>query len=106
MLKKMNSWLLLVVGVVMISGCATTSKNYQPDIDSLNARISTLQGQLSAKDEEIGRMNGQLSDQQSALNQAETDKRLLSEKLDTTLSQLEEKSRKAVMEPRVDSDLK
>lgn len=106
MLKKMNSWLLLVVGVVMISGCATTSKNYQPDIDSLNARISTLQGQLSAKDEEIGRMHGQLSDQQSALNQAETDKRLLSEKLDTTLSQLEEKSRKPVEEPKVDSDLK
>ena len=81
MFKKMNAGMFLLLGVLLVSGCAT-SRNYQSDIDSLNSRISALQGQLSAKDEEIARMQNQSSVQQTALAQAEADKRALSAKLE------------------------
>ena len=59
MFKKMRVWAFLVMGIALVSGCATT-RNYQPDIDSLNSKISTLQGQLSSKDEEISRLQMRL----------------------------------------------
>ena len=92
MFKKMRVWVFLVMGIVLVSGCATT-RNYQPDIDSLNSKISTLQGQLSSKDEEISRLQSQLS-------QTEAEKRTLSDKLD----QLEEAKRSTVKSQ--ESDLK
>lgn len=98
-------WFLGLVGLLLISGCAT-GRNYQSDIDALNARISTLQGQLQAKDEEVGKLQNQQAEQQAALAQAESDKRLLSEKLDSALAQLEAKSRSSKMTQAVDSELK
>ncbi len=88
----MRLWAFLAMGIALVSGCATT-RNYQPDIDSLNSKISTLQGQLSSKDQEISRLQSQLS-------QTETEKRALSDKLD----QLEAAKRSAVKPP--ESDLK
>ncbi len=108
MFKRTYLVVIVLVGLAVISGCATT-RNYQGDIDSLNARISSLQNEVSAKDQEISKMQGQLGEQQNALSQAETDKRLLNEKLDTTLKQLEEKSRKVEAAPvkkAEESDLK
>ncbi len=92
MFKKMRLWAFLAMGIALVSGCATT-RNYQPDIDSLNSKISTLEGQLSSKDQEISRLQSQLS-------QTETEKRALSDKLD----QLEAAKRSAV-KPQ-ESDLK
>ena len=74
----MRVWVFLVVGIALVSGCATT-RNHQPDIDSLNSKILTLQSQLS---------------------QAEAEKRALSDKLD----QLETAKRSAA-KPQ-ESDLK
>ncbi len=92
MFKKMCVWAFLVMGIALVSGCATT-RNYQPDINSLNSKISTLENQLSAKDEEISRLQSQLS-------QTETEKRALNDKLD----QLEAAKRSAVKSQ--ESDLK
>ena len=111
MSKKIGSW-LFITGLLFISGCAT-GRNYQTDIDALNSRVSSLQGELSQKDQEIARLQGEASQRESALAQAEADKRMLNDKLDRTMSQMEEQARKAKAEARakaqaakVDSDLK
>lgn len=106
MSKKITIWAWMAMGVFLISGCATTGRNYQGDIDSLNARISSLQGQLSEKDAEISRLQGQMSQQQAALAQAEADKRLLEERLSSAQSQMEAQSRQAQTQAATDSDLK
>ena len=91
--------------LVAVSGCAT-GRNYQADIDSLNARISALQGQLSSKDEEINRLQNQAKEESQALSRAEAEKRALSDKLDSALSKLEEKSRQQETQAAPPSDLK
>ncbi len=103
--KNRIVWFFGLVGLLLISGCAT-GRNYQSDIDALNARISTLQGQLQSKDEEVGKLQNQQAEQQAALAQAESDKRLLSEKLDSALAQLEAKSHSSKVAKAEDSELK
>ena len=104
--KRLNGVGGVALGLLLLSGCAT-GRNYQTDIDSLNARISTLQGQLAAKDEEISRLQNQEAQQQTALTQAETGKQMLSEKLDAALAELESRSKKSKVAPRKEeSDLK
>lgn len=86
MFRKFTSGLALVAAVFVISGCATSGRNYQSDIDSLNSRVSSLQRESSAKDQEISRLQSQLNEHQSALSQAESDKRSISDKLDAALA--------------------
>ncbi len=74
MFKSMRVWAFLAMSIALVSGCATT-RNYQPDIDALNSKISALESQLSSKNEEISRLESQLS-------QTETERRALSNKLD------------------------
>jgi uncharacterized protein involved in exopolysaccharide biosynthesis len=100
--------MVMLAGVLLVAGCAT-GKNYQGDIDSLNARVSSLQSELSVKDQEIARLQSQAGDQQSALAQAEAQKRLLDEKLNDALAKLEAQSRKqeaASTSQEEESDLK
>ena len=108
-MKKIKFLGLFAVVLFILSGCAT-GRNYQSDIDSLNSRVSALQGQLSAKDQEIAGLQSQLNSQQSVLAQAEADKRVLSEKLDSALANLQSKSLETVtaktVSERYDSDLK
>ncbi len=105
--KKSNFILTAAIASILLTGCATTSRNYQPDIDALNARISTLQGQLSSKEEELSRMQNQLRDQDTRLGQAEAEKRILSEKLDSAMAELQAKSRSSSPKRRhEESDLK
>ena len=92
------------LGVLCLTGCATT-KNYQPDIDSLNARITSLQGQLSEKDQEIAKLQNQLGDQGSQLKRADSEKQALSDKLSDALSRLDNAPKKPAA-PAYDSDLK
>ena len=107
MFKRMSLGVTLIAGFIFISGCATTSKNYQPDIDSLNSRITSLQAQLSEKDQQISKLQNDLSGQKDALNRADYEKRELSDKLSSAQAKLEaaEKRSKAPAKPE-ESDLK
>ena len=101
MFRKMNSWMLMLVSVLIISGCATTGRNYQSDIDALNSRISSLQAKASEKDQEISKLQSQLGEQQTALTKAESEKHDLLDKLNA-----ETAKRSAVPSKPEESDLK
>jgi chromosome segregation ATPase len=106
MRKKISLWFGLGL-MVVLAGCATTSGTQvgQSDIDALNARLSTLQAQLSEKDSEIAKLQNSMRDEEAARVQAEDEKRSLSQKLDSALSDL--KSAKTPTKPVLnDSDLK
>ena len=63
----------IVVTSLFLAGCATTpTRNYQPDIDSLNAKLSAMQGQLTEKDAEISSLKNQVEDEKLARQAAET----------------------------------
>ena len=63
----------VVVTSLFLMGCATTGgRNYQTDIDALNARVSAMQGQLAEKDSEISTLKGQVEDERLARQAAET----------------------------------
>lgn len=102
--KKIGLFSAAVLSVLWLTGCATT-RNYQPDIDSLNSRITALQGQLSEKDQAIAKLKSQLGDQESQLSRAESEKQALSDKLNSAMSRLDEASKKPTVKT-VDSDLK
>ena len=81
-----RNWGGLVLSAVLLTGCAT-GRNYQTDIDALNARISALQGQLAEKDQQVATLQTQLTDQQmareaaeSALRNADNERRALAAK--------------------------
>ena len=62
-----------VLTSLFLMGCATTGgRNYQTDIDALNARVSALQGELSEKDSEISGLKNQVEDERLARQAAET----------------------------------
>ena len=103
--KKISLLSMTALGVLLLTGCATTTRNYQPDIDSLNSRITALQGQLSEKDHEIAKLQNQLGDQETQLKRAESEKRELSDKLSSAMSKLDAASKKPVVKPE-ESDLK
>ncbi len=97
---KKNLFVWFSVMVLMLSGCAT-GRNYQGDIDSLNSRINALQSESSGKDQEIARLQSQLSDQQRSLSELEDEKRRLQDSLDEKAAQA-----KTAKKPSFDSDLK
>ena len=95
--------LFLLAVSLMVTGCATT-RNTQGDIDVLNAKVATLEGQLSEKEAELARLQNQIRDEESARQQAENEKRALSERLEEALAQrVVAKTTKTVIP---DSDLK
>ena len=86
MFKRTRFWMISGAVIFLITGCATTGRNYQSDIDSLNSRIASLQAQLSEKDQEISKLQNQLGDQQTALSKAESEKHSLLDKLNAETS--------------------
>ena len=74
MIKHVSLGTAMIAGLFFISGCATTGRNYQSDIDLLNSRITSLQAQLSEKDQEISKLQNQLGNQQTALSKAKSEK--------------------------------
>ena len=63
----------IAVTSLFLAGCATTpARNYQPDIDSLNAKLSAMQGQLAEKDTEISSLKSQVEDERLARQAAES----------------------------------
>ena len=105
MTRKSMQALALITGALTLAGCATTSRNYQADIDSLNSRITALQAQLSEKDQEAGKLRSQMGDQEARLKNAESEKRELSDKLNAAIAKLEASVRKPMVNPE-ESDLK
>ncbi len=101
----MSAGTAIIASLIFISGCATTGRNYQSDIDSLNSRITSLQAQLSEKDQELKKIQNQLGDQESALTKAESEKRELSDKLNSAVAKLDAASKKPVTKSE-ESDLK
>ena len=88
-MKSISKFILVGALLTGAAGCATGS-HYETDINSLNARISSQQGQLAAKDEELSRLQSQLNDErsarQAAVAQAESEKQALSKKLDEMMT--------------------
>lgn len=100
-MRRFLSFGLFFISGAIFTGCATTpTNNYQSDIDSLNTRVSTLQGQLSAKDQEIQNLQNQVSDQERVLSQSEKDRQALSQKLDDAMMS----AKKASEKPAVKAD--
>lgn len=56
MFKRLMFFLLLVIFTIPLSGCATTRKQNDLEIQGLRNQISALENQLSAKDEEINNL--------------------------------------------------
>ena len=59
--KKVLAFSLLGILVVFLSGCVTTRKYSDSEIESLKNRISTLEEELQAKDNEIYNLKESLS---------------------------------------------
>ena len=78
---------LLIGTLFLMAGCATTGRNYQTDIDALNARISALQGELATKDHEINDQRMAREAAEAALHNAENEKRTLSSQLESAKSE-------------------
>ncbi|MBI3252665.1 MAG: hypothetical protein HYZ52_05070 [Candidatus Omnitrophica bacterium] len=64
-MKRKACLFLVFLSFLTASGCAT-GRNYQTDIDALNAKLAALQGQLSTKDEEVTRLQNQLKEATAA----------------------------------------
>lgn len=73
---RLKGWSGIVLSALFLTGCATTGgRNYQTDIDALNARVSALQGQLAEKDSEISSLKSKMDDERLAREAAETARR-------------------------------
>ena len=115
MLKKWNLWIFGLLGVIFVSGCST-GRSYQSDMDSLNAKISALQGQMTAKDEELARLRSETgaanSAQREQLARTEEENHALNERLNAALAKLDaeraaaKKAQKPTAPKQDDSDLK
>ena len=51
-----KKWTWAALSLLLLTGCAT-SRNYQPDIDALNAKVDSLQQQLQAKNREVAALS-------------------------------------------------
>jgi len=93
-----RKWLFgvfVILSLGALAGCATASRNTEADLDALNSKISSLQGQLSEKDAEIARLQNQMRDGETARIQAEAEKRIMGQKLDSLTAELVAKAHEA-----------
>ncbi len=89
----MISRILIGLMVVMfVSGCATT-KNYSGEVDALNARVSSLQKQIEAKDREIAALSDQNRSLQGKLEAANKARLEAERRLDKALARLSSSQR-------------
>ena len=86
---------MIACSALFITGCATTSspKNYEADMNMLNSKVATLEGQIAAKDQEIARLNMRADQEAAAHNESENERRLLSQKIDSMNANVEAKNR-------------
>ena len=111
MLKLGRLWFFGICAVLTVTGCAT-GKNYQSDMDTLNARLNSLQAQMQAKDEELARLRSEASANDSArsaaLARAESENREMNERLNAAQAKLEAEraAKKYTVKKTEESDLK
>lgn len=112
MFKKSLLGLVSVAVMVVLAGCAT-GRNYESDINALNAKVNSLQSQVSSKDEELAKLQNQLKNQEMSNAQSETERRALNDRLNAAAEELAAtKAREAAAKtvkkatPAYDSDLK
>ena len=56
----MGKVLILIVFCFILSGCATTQRSVNPDIQNMQSRIEFLEEEIRVKDQEIGSMQDEL----------------------------------------------
>lgn len=104
-MSRRKNFIITAGILLLVSGCATT-KNYQPETDSQNSRITMLQAQLSEKDQQIAKLQNQLGSQSSELKQVESERRELTDKLNAATAKLDAESKKQALPKAEPSDLK
>ena len=84
-----------VVCLMLISliaaGCATT-RNVSPEMDDLKVKVNSLQGDLQAKNKEIGSLQDEIRSLKQQLDAANAAKRDAESRLDSALSKLQKKN--------------
>ena len=90
MLKHLGGALIVSLFIV---GCAT-SRNYAPEMDSLNVKVANLQKQVQAKNKEIGSLQDQVRSLQQKVDAVEQAKRDAEIRLDAALSKLSRRGKK------------
>ena len=102
----MSGWAVILGGALLVSGCAT-GRNYDSEMDALNAKIAALQSRLSGKDAEISKLDAQVNEEKSArdaaLKQVENSQNELRQALARAKAAAEAKKTEA---PKYPSDLK
>ena len=86
MLKRMMGGFVLMA-VFSLAGCATTGRNYQTDIDALNAKVAALQGQLAAKDQEINDQRMAREAAEASMHNSDSERQRMASQLDDLKSQ-------------------
>lgn len=64
---------IIVLASLLATGCAT-SRNYQPELDALNAKVDSLKSELQAKTKENGALSDQVRELQRQLEIAERER--------------------------------
>ena len=77
----------ILLATLFLAGCAT-SRNYTPEVDSLNAKVDSLQSQLQEKNRENGALSDQVRALQGQLEAAQKDQRECERNLDDCLGKL------------------
>ena len=84
----MNRKLLgMVLVTLFLAGCAS-GRNYNSEVGTLNARITSLQSQLEAKDREISALHDQVRSLQQQNDIASRAKSDAERRLDQSMSQM------------------
>ena len=109
MFRKGYSLALFLVTVLFVSGCCATNRkastNDASSYDANAARVASLQSQNAQKDAEIQRLQEQANQEAAARAAAEAEKQALAQRLEQSVSDLEN-SKASYVKKTEASDLK
>lgn len=89
-----------------VAGCATTTRTSQTDLDAVNAKVAQLQAELADRDAELARIQNKMHEDEVLRVQAESERRALAERLDSTLAELKSAQARPKPSRSSESDLK
>jgi len=98
----------LGAALLATAGCATTGapRSSQADLDSLNAKVSRLEGELAEKEAEIAKLQNRMREEESARAQAESDRRRAADELEAARAALASSKKTAERAAAPEPDLK
>jgi len=103
MLKKLIAFVLFFLCLISLSGCATTNKQDELEMQGLKNQLSVLETQIQSKDEEINNLRDSLSkaaeEKASLEKKAHEKKAVLEVKSRPTVKQIQEALEKAGYNP-------